>query len=89
MTRLRKGVVSHTLIVRYGMYCERIRMSYAFSPLPSYSEKFLSSMVAAPSTYKSAELKKFAAAARSNCSRAAVVRRRPLARRAVETTKDQ
>jgi predicted metal-dependent HD superfamily phosphohydrolase len=67
-------MASHSLIVRFDVYCEQERMEYAFVPLPSYLEmraKFLSSMAAAPSIYKSAEFKKLEAAARSNCSREA------------------
>jgi predicted metal-dependent HD superfamily phosphohydrolase len=69
-----KAVTSHISIVRFDVYCEQVRMEYAFVPLPSYLEKrakFLSSMAAAPSIYKSAEFKKLEDAARLNCSREA------------------
>ncbi len=74
VARKRKGMASHTVIVRFDVYCEQVRMEYAFVPLPSNLEKrakFLSSMAAAPSIYKSAEFKNLEAAARSNCSREA------------------
>jgi len=56
---------------RFDVYCEQVRMEYAFVPLPTYLEKraqFLLSVAAAPRIYNSAEFQPLEAAARRNCS---------------------
>ena len=69
---------------RFDVYCEQIRMEYAYVPLTSFLEKraqFLEKMAAAAHIYKTAAFKKLEDAARSNCRNEAARLRQMLERR--------